>query len=124
MTSSRLAAASSNRPDSESVTSRAAAVRTRYHHGDLRRALIEAAARLIDGGEPGQPTLKAVAAKTGGEYYHAGTAADLRKVYESLSLKFALERRETEISALFSGAAALLAICAVLLSMAWFRRRA
>lgn len=70
-----------------------------------------------------EPTLKAVAANTGGEYFHAGTAADLRKVYEALTLKFALERRETEISALFSGAAALLAICAVLLSLVWFRRR-
>jgi len=69
-----------------------------------------------------EPTLKAVAAMTGAEYFHAGTAADLRKVYETLSLKFALERRETEVSALFSGAAALLAICAVLLSLVWFRR--
>ncbi len=59
---------------------------------------------------------------TGAEYFHAGTAADLSKVYESLSLKFALERRETEVSALFSGVAALLAICAVLLSLVWFRR--
>ena len=41
-----------------------------------------------------EPTLKAVAAMTGAEYFHAGTAADLRKVYESLSTKFAMERRE------------------------------
>jgi Ca-activated chloride channel family protein len=71
-----------------------------------------------------EPTLKAVAAMTGAEYFHAGTAADLRKVYGSLSTKFALERRETEVSALFSAAAALLAFCAVVLSLLWFRRRA
>lgn len=71
-----------------------------------------------------EPTLKAVAAMTGAEYFHAGTGADLRKVYESLSLKFALERRETEITALLSAAAALLAVCAVLLSLVWFRPRA
>ena len=71
-----------------------------------------------------EPTLKAVAAMTGAEYFHAGTAADLQKVYEKLGTQFALERRETEISALFSGAAALLAICAVLLNLVWFRRRA
>jgi Ca-activated chloride channel family protein len=70
-----------------------------------------------------EPTLKAVAAMTGAEYFYAGTAADLRKVYESLNLKFALERRETEISALFSAVAAALAIVAVLLSLFWFRRR-
>jgi len=71
-----------------------------------------------------EPTLKAVAAMTGAEYFHAGTAADLRKVYESLSSKFAMERRETEVTALFSGAAALLAFCAALLSLVWFGRRA
>ena len=70
-----------------------------------------------------EPTLKAVAAMTGAEYFHAGTGADLRKVYESLSLKFELERRETEITALLSAAAALLAVSAVLLSLVWFRPR-
>ena len=70
-----------------------------------------------------EPTLKAVAAMTGAEYFHAGTGADLRKVYESLSLKFALERRETEITALLSAAAALLAVSAVLLSLVWFHPR-
>lgn len=70
-----------------------------------------------------EPTLKAIAAATGAEYFHAGTAADLRKVYESLNLKFALERRETEVSALFSAAAAFFALCAVLLTLLWFRRR-
>jgi Ca-activated chloride channel family protein len=70
-----------------------------------------------------EPTLKAVAAMTGAEYFHAGTAAEMRKVYESLTMKFALERKETEVSALFSGAAALLAMLAVLLSLVWFRQR-
>jgi Ca-activated chloride channel family protein len=70
-----------------------------------------------------EPTLKEIAAKTGAEYFYAGTAADLRKVYESLNLKFALERKETEVSALFSAAAALFATLAVLLSFLWFRRR-
>ena len=71
-----------------------------------------------------EETLKAIAKMTGGEYFHAGTAADLRKVYESLSTKFALERKETEISALFSAIAALLALMAVMLSMLWFHRGA
>ena len=89
----------------------------------------------LDGGEiPGfegisffarldEETLKGVASMTGAEYFHAGTAADLRKVYQALNLKFALERRDTEVSALFSGVAALLLVLAALLSMLWFYRR-
>ena len=69
-----------------------------------------------------EETLKAVAKRTAGEYFHAGTAADLRKVYQNLNAKFALESRETEISALLSAAAALLAIGAGVLSLLWFHR--
>ena len=60
----------------------------------------------------------------GGEYFHAGTSDDLAKVYQNLSAKFALERSETEVSALFGALAALLAVCAGVLSMLWFHRRA
>jgi len=63
-----------------------------------------------------------VASITGGEYFYAGTAADLRKVYQGLNSKFALEQKETEMSALFSAAAALLVFCALLLSLLWFHR--
>jgi len=69
-----------------------------------------------------EEALRAVAHLTGGEYFHAGTAADLRTVYQKLNSKFAMEKKETEVSALFSAAAALLAICAVLLSLMWFYR--
>ena len=61
---------------------------------------------------------------TGGEYFHAGTAADLRKVYQSLNAKFAMERQETEVSALFSAAAVLFVIFAAVLSLLWFHRSA
>ena len=70
-----------------------------------------------------EETLKAVANITGGEYFHAGTGGDLRKVYQSLNAKFGMERQETEVSALFSAATALLVIAAALLSMLWFHRR-
>jgi Ca-activated chloride channel family protein len=69
-----------------------------------------------------EPTLKAVAQMTGGEYFQASSAADLRKVYENLSMKFAMERQETEISALLSAVAALLTVIAATLSVLWFRR--
>jgi Ca-activated chloride channel family protein len=68
-------------------------------------------------------TLKGVASITGGEYYHAGTSEDLKKIYASLSTKFSLEATETEISALFGMAAALLVIAAAVLSLLWFRQR-
>ena len=71
-----------------------------------------------------EEALKAVAKATGGEYFQAGTAGDLQKVYKELSSKFALERRETEVSALFSALAAVLVFAAALLSFLWFHRRA
>jgi Ca-activated chloride channel family protein len=70
-----------------------------------------------------EETLKAVAGVTRGEYFHAGTAADLRKVYEHLKNKLVLERRQTEISALVTAAAAVLAVLAGFLSVLWFNRR-
>jgi Ca-activated chloride channel homolog len=70
-----------------------------------------------------EEALRAVAHLTGGEYFHAGTAADLRTVYQKLNSRFAMEKKETEVSALFSAAAALLAFCALLLSLLWFYRR-
>jgi Ca-activated chloride channel family protein len=69
-----------------------------------------------------EETLRAVADVTRGQYFHAGTAADLRRVYEDLRNKLVLERRQTEISALFSAIAAVIALVAGLLSVLWFRR--
>jgi Ca-activated chloride channel family protein len=69
-----------------------------------------------------EPALRQVASMTGGEYFQAGSAADLSQVYRQLSARFALERRETEIGALFSVAAVLLLVLASALSMLWFRR--
>ncbi|MBF6991474.1 MULTISPECIES: VWA domain-containing protein [Cupriavidus] len=69
-----------------------------------------------------EPALRAVATLTGGEYFQAGSAADLTRVYRQLSARFALERRETELSALLSAAAVLLLVLASGLSLLWFRR--
>jgi Ca-activated chloride channel homolog len=71
-----------------------------------------------------EETLKAVANITGAEYFHASSAADLSKVYQKLNAKFAMERQETEVSALLSAAAALLVIIAAALSLLWFHRSA
>jgi Ca-activated chloride channel family protein len=69
-----------------------------------------------------EETLKAVANMTRGEYFHAGNATDLRKVYETLNARIIFEKKEMEITALFSAAAAALALLAAGLSMLWFNR--
>ncbi len=71
-----------------------------------------------------EETLKAVAEITRGEYYHAGTAQDLKKVYQELNTRFVLERKDTEVTSLFTALAALLAAAAGVLSIAWFGRMA
>ncbi|HVL36532.1 MAG TPA: VWA domain-containing protein, partial [Burkholderiales bacterium] len=69
-----------------------------------------------------EESLKAIARLTEAEYYHAATADELTQVYEALSSKFVLAREEREITALFAAAAALLAVAAGGLSLAWFSR--
>jgi len=69
-----------------------------------------------------EASLKQIANITQGEYFYAGTAGDLKKVYESLNSKLVFEQRQTEITALFAAAAALFAVGAAVLSMLWFGR--
>jgi Ca-activated chloride channel family protein len=69
-----------------------------------------------------EETLKAIANKTNAEYFYAGTANDLKKVYETLSSKLTVEKKETEISALFALGAAVLTLLSAGLSLLWFNR--
>jgi Ca-activated chloride channel family protein len=69
-----------------------------------------------------EQTLTKIAELTQGEYYYAGSAADLKKVYETLSSRLVFETRETEITVFFSAAAAVLALMAGFLSVWWFSR--
>jgi Ca-activated chloride channel family protein len=69
-----------------------------------------------------EETLKQVALLTRGDYFYAGTAEDLKKVYQGLSSKLVVEKRETEVTALFAALGALLAVCAAGLSLWWFGR--
>lgn len=69
-----------------------------------------------------EETLKAIATKTQAQYFYAGTAADLKKVYETLSSRLTVEKKETEISGLLALAAAVLALISASLSMLWFNR--
>lgn len=69
-----------------------------------------------------EETLKAVAARTNAEYFHAATAEDLKKVYETLSTRLTIEKKETEISSLLALLGAALALLAAGLSVAWHGR--
>lgn len=69
-----------------------------------------------------EETLKTIAGLTHAEYYFAGSAGDLKKVYDTLSTRLVFERRETEVTALFAAAGALLTVLAAGLSLWWFGR--
>jgi Ca-activated chloride channel homolog len=69
-----------------------------------------------------EETLKAVATRTNAEYFHAATAADLKKVYETLSSRLTVEKKETEVSSLFALLGAVLALLAAGLSVWWYGR--
>lgn len=68
-----------------------------------------------------ESTLQQVAEITGAEFFRASNSQDLQRVYEHLSTRFTLERRDTEISALLALAALSLVLLAWALSLRWFR---
>ncbi len=69
-----------------------------------------------------EATLKAVAMQTQAEYFYAGNAETLKKVYEKLSSRLTSVKKETEISGLLALLAAVLAISSAALSLLWFNR--
>jgi len=69
-----------------------------------------------------EETLKNIANLTHGKYFYAGTATDLVKVYKTLNSRLVLEKKETEITALLSAAAAIMVLLAAALSLLWFNR--
>jgi Ca-activated chloride channel family protein len=66
--------------------------------------------------------LKMIADLTRAEYFYAGTAGDLKKIYQSLRSKIVMETRETEITSVFSAFAALAVLLSATLSLLWFNR--
>lgn len=69
-----------------------------------------------------EATLREVARMTGGEYHYAGTAHQLRSVYENLGTRLQVQTRETEMAGLLALASALVATAAAALSVLWFGR--
>jgi Ca-activated chloride channel family protein len=66
--------------------------------------------------------LKEIANATRGEYFYAGSAADLKKVYRALNARVVIEKKKTEITALVAAAGAVTAVLSVFLSLLWFNR--
>jgi Ca-activated chloride channel family protein len=70
-----------------------------------------------------ETALRKVADITRGEYFQAASAAELSRIYGTLSAKLAFEkRRATEVTAIFAAVGAALAMLAAGLSMLWFNR--
>ncbi len=69
-----------------------------------------------------EDTLKNIANITRADYFYAGSAEDLKKVYENLSSRLAVEKKETEVSGLLAAFGALLVALAAGLSVWWFGR--
>lgn len=69
-----------------------------------------------------EDALKKIADITRAQYFRAGSAEDLQAVYRLLSKSIVVETKETEITSLFTAAAAVLALAAAGLSLLWFAR--
>ena len=69
-----------------------------------------------------EDTLRGIAQATGGEYFRAGSAMELHRVYAGLESRLVVGREETEVTALFAAAAALLIVLGAGLSLCWFGR--
>jgi Ca-activated chloride channel family protein len=67
-----------------------------------------------------EETLQAIAQITGGKYFLAQSADDLRSVYDSLTTQFVAETRSTEVTALVALLAVLLMVVALGLRIARF----
>ncbi len=66
-----------------------------------------------------EPTLKAVAATTGGTYHRASDAAQLGEVLQGIPREVVLQRQDVEVTAYLAILAALLVAGALVLSVRW-----
>lgn len=66
-----------------------------------------------------EETLRAIAEKTGGEYFYAADASELEKIYSNLGLNMTLRLEKMELTAYVSALAALLLVGALGLSLWW-----
>ena len=63
-----------------------------------------------------------VALITGGEYFNAQSAAELRKIYENLNPQLVVKPEKMEVTSIFAGASLVVMLVGGLLSLTWFGR--
>jgi Ca-activated chloride channel homolog len=64
-----------------------------------------------------EPTLQAVASRTGGTYHKAEDSDQLQKVFRDLPQQVELQKKDREITSWFAAAGALLAASAIVVSL-------
>jgi Ca-activated chloride channel family protein len=69
-----------------------------------------------------EATLKKIALITGGRYFKASSAEELRGIYRSLGARLELAKQDTEVTVLFLAAGLGLFLLMGALSIAWFNR--
>jgi len=69
-----------------------------------------------------EATLEQIAKITRADYVRASSAVGLEKAYRELGSRIVFEKKETEVTAVFSAVSAALAVLAAALSILWFGR--
>jgi Ca-activated chloride channel family protein len=71
---------------------------------------------------PSPQTLQMIARTTGGRFFTAATDKELESVYASLGSRLGHTRTSREVTDLFAGGGAILALLGMGVGAAWFRR--
>jgi len=66
--------------------------------------------------------LQQIAKATGGTYYNATTAQDLREIYDNLDPQLVIKPQKLEVTSIFAGASILTLVIGGVFSLLWFTR--
>jgi Ca-activated chloride channel family protein len=69
-----------------------------------------------------EPLLKQIAQMTGGAYYNAQNAQDLRSIYDHLNPQLVVKPEKMEVTSIFAGVSVLMLLFGGVLSLLWFSR--
>ena len=69
-----------------------------------------------------EATLQQISQTTGGIYYNAQSAQDLKQIYDNLNPQLIIKPEEIEVTSLFAGASILVMLIGGFFSLIWFNR--
>jgi Ca-activated chloride channel family protein len=69
-----------------------------------------------------EATLQQISQTTGGVYYNAQSAQDLKQIYDNLNPQLIIKPEEIEVTSLFAGASILVMLVGGFFSLIWFNR--